>query len=84
MNRGGSWNNNPRNVRSANRNRNSPNNRNNNLGFRLVLQCTGNGFSRWPGRDPATAFWAVAKSTSLPGLVGREPEKQVRRFRQGF
>ncbi len=37
MNRGGSWNNNPRNVRSANRNRNAPDNSNNNLGFRLVL-----------------------------------------------
>ena len=35
--RGGSWNNNGRNVRSANRNRNTPDNRNNNLGFRLAL-----------------------------------------------
>ena len=34
--RGGSWNNKPRNVRSANRNRNNPDNRNNNLGFRLL------------------------------------------------
>lgn len=34
VNRGGSWNNNPRNCRSANRNRNDPGNRNNNLGFR--------------------------------------------------
>jgi len=34
--RGGSWNNKPRNVRSANRNRNTPDNRNNNLGFRLA------------------------------------------------
>jgi formylglycine-generating enzyme required for sulfatase activity len=36
VNRGGSWNNKPRNVRSANRNRNTPDNRNNNLGFRLA------------------------------------------------
>ena len=35
--RGGSWNNNGRNVRSAYRNRNEPDNRNNNLGFRLAL-----------------------------------------------
>ncbi|MBF0452797.1 MAG: SUMF1/EgtB/PvdO family nonheme iron enzyme [Candidatus Magnetomorum sp.] len=35
--RGGSWNNNARNCRSANRNRNEPGNRNNNLGFRLVF-----------------------------------------------
>jgi len=33
--RGGSWNNTPDNLRSANRNRNTPDNRNNNLGFRL-------------------------------------------------
>ncbi|MDR1903250.1 MAG: HRDC domain-containing protein [Treponema sp.] len=34
--RGGSWNNPAGNVRSANRNNNTPSNRNNNLGFRLV------------------------------------------------
>ena len=38
MNRGGSWNNNARNCRVANRNNNTPDNRNNNLGLRLVLQ----------------------------------------------
>ncbi|HMV06692.1 MAG TPA: SUMF1/EgtB/PvdO family nonheme iron enzyme [Accumulibacter sp.] len=32
--RGGSWNNNARNARSANRNRNAPDNRNNHAGFR--------------------------------------------------
>ena len=36
MNRGGGWNNNPARVRSANRNRNTPTNRNNNVGFRLA------------------------------------------------
>jgi formylglycine-generating enzyme len=35
--RGGSWYNNPRNVRAANRIRNTPDNAFNNLGFRLVL-----------------------------------------------
>ena len=35
--RGGSWNNNGRNVRSAYRNHNSPGNRNDNIGFRLAL-----------------------------------------------
>ena len=34
--RGGSWNNNARNTRCANRNRNTPDNRNNNIGFRVV------------------------------------------------
>ena len=36
MQRGGSWNNNPGNLRSANRNRNTPDNRNNNIGFRIA------------------------------------------------
>jgi formylglycine-generating enzyme required for sulfatase activity len=35
--RGGSFNNNERNVRCAYRNRNNPNNRNNNIGFRVVV-----------------------------------------------
>jgi formylglycine-generating enzyme required for sulfatase activity len=34
--RGGSWNNNRNNVRCANRNRNTPDNRNNNVGFRCA------------------------------------------------
>lgn len=37
VNRGGSWNNNARNCRVSNRNRNNPDNRNNNIGLRLVL-----------------------------------------------
>ncbi|MCL6754667.1 SUMF1/EgtB/PvdO family nonheme iron enzyme [Nostoc sp. CCCryo 231-06] len=36
MLRGGSWINNARNCRSANRNRNARANRNNNVGFRVV------------------------------------------------
>jgi len=35
--RGGSWNNNPENCRSAYRNRNDPGNRNNNSGFRVCF-----------------------------------------------
>ena len=34
--RGGAWNNNPDNLRSANRNNNQPDNRNNNVGFRVA------------------------------------------------
>ncbi|WP_366836213.1 SUMF1/EgtB/PvdO family nonheme iron enzyme [Nitrosomonas sp.] len=34
--RGGSWNNNPQNLRSANRNRNNTDEANNNLGFRIA------------------------------------------------
>ena len=37
VNRGGSWNNNARNCRSSNRNNNTPDNSNNNLGLRLAL-----------------------------------------------
>jgi len=36
--RGGAFNNNDRNVRCAARNRNNPNNRNDNIGFRVVLR----------------------------------------------
>ena len=36
VNRGGSWNNTAENCESSNRNRNKPDNRNNNLGVRLV------------------------------------------------
>ena len=35
--RGGAFNNNDRNMRCAIRNRNNPNNRNNNIGFRVVV-----------------------------------------------
>ena len=42
MLRGGSWNNNPSNVRSANRNDNDPDNRNNNIGFRVLLCVSSN------------------------------------------
>ncbi|MBN1479309.1 SUMF1/EgtB/PvdO family nonheme iron enzyme [candidate division KSB1 bacterium] len=34
--RGGSWNNNENNLRVTNRNRNNPQNRNNNIGFRCA------------------------------------------------
>lgn len=37
VNRGGSWNNNAQNSRVSYRNNNTPDNRNNNLGLRLVL-----------------------------------------------
>ncbi len=35
--RGGSWNNETRNARAAIRNNNNPDNRNNNIGFRVLL-----------------------------------------------
>jgi len=44
--RGGSWNNNPRNCRSAYRNNNNPDNRNNNIGFRVVCEARAL-FNQW-------------------------------------
>ena len=56
--RGGSWNNNARNVRAATRNANDPSNRNNNVGFRLSRA------QRW--RRTATA-----DPTLIPSVVHR-------------
>ncbi len=54
--RGGSWNNNPRNCRSAYRNNNSPDNRNNNIGFRVVC------------RAPSTLLYQNWQVGHLPGV----------------
>lgn len=53
MNRGGSWNNDARNCRSANRNNNEPENRNNNLGFRASLARRKLEHVRRTGQGPA-------------------------------
>ncbi|MCP3915368.1 MAG: SUMF1/EgtB/PvdO family nonheme iron enzyme [bacterium] len=58
--RGGSWNNNARNVRAAQRNRTHPDNQNDNIGFRLARARTGTGRSRpdpirLPSAAPAAA-----------------------------
>jgi hypothetical protein len=66
--RGGSWNNNPNRLRSANRNRNTPDNRNNNLGFRLA---------HYPRHGPEPRGSRIARArrresmSPLPGLAGR-------------
>jgi hypothetical protein len=44
--RGGAFNNNPRNVRCAYRNNNDPDNRNDNIGFRVVLSTFAAGIVR--------------------------------------
>jgi hypothetical protein len=44
--RGGSWNNNTDNCRAANRNNNTPDNRNNNYGFRVVVSVSAPALSR--------------------------------------
>ncbi|MBW2737888.1 MAG: hypothetical protein JRE64_03355 [Deltaproteobacteria bacterium] len=69
MIRGGSWNNDAQNCRSANRNNNSPDNRNNNLGFRL---------SSSRQRSDAMYLWMHRQNQSpdhrpgpVPALAGR-------------
>ena len=65
--RGGSWNNEPRRVRAAVRNRNAPHNRNNNLGFRLAIPPT-KAQSRYVHGYNGRAVWA--SMSPFPGLAG--------------
>ena len=71
--RGGSWNNNGRNARSAQRNDNTPDNRNNNIGFRLArAQCDAGGRRTDPAPIRSVSInrseWRKA---SGPRYVGR-------------
>ena len=65
--RGGSWNNNSRNARAANRNRNHPENRNNNIGFRVVLS---RGVSTPRGRRPWSGLPPPARAARFTDRVG--------------
>ena len=60
MVRGGAFNNNDRNLRAANRNDNNPDNRNNNIGFRVVVSRSSS-----PG-------WSAGSE----GLAGRGEERR--------
>lgn len=82
MLRGGSWNNNTRNTRAANRNRNSTDNRNNNVSFRpsrmLPARIPG---SMEPGSAPASiqarqAMAANARCLWPQGDTGRPDGQQ--------
>ena len=65
MVRGGSWNNNQDNVRPSVRNRNNPDNSNNNIGFRVVShifplpsrQCPGSHSDAGPRQNGVTCPW---------------------------
>lgn len=82
MLRGGSWNNNGRNCRSANRNRNEPANRNNNLGFRLARARARRDaaldqmaiLSAAPRRQKANALRHASRSMT-ESLPQRRPER---------
>jgi hypothetical protein len=69
VNRGGSWNNNAQNCRAANRNRNTPDNRNNNLGFRVAAAPReGMDFpARWNRRAPCPGRKARRTLTRAAG-----------------
>jgi len=70
VSRGGSWNNdNPRNVRSSNRNRNEPTNRNNNIGFRCARQWSLFVVRSRPARPCATAPLLGAAQDCSCGLA---------------
>jgi hypothetical protein len=73
--RGGSWNNNGRNVRSANRNRNEPGNRNDNNGFRLALAQA----SVQPALDQMTLLSAASRRQKANALrqAGRLPAERL-------
>ena len=74
MVRGGSWNNNARNARSAYRNQNEPDNVNSNQGFRLCLSSMNGGPWRRPvtwtrRRVPFRAITAPWTNRKTPGVV---------------
>ncbi|MEW6263935.1 MAG: SUMF1/EgtB/PvdO family nonheme iron enzyme [Thermodesulfobacteriota bacterium] len=70
MLRGGSWNNKPRNTRAANRNNNTPDNRNNNSGFRVASASVGR---VRPGRAGIRAF-TEARSAASEAQVRSRPD----------
>lgn len=72
--RGGSWNNNAANCRSANRDRNTPDNRDNNVGFRLL-----NSPPLWPdGRRPRIAPLRTGVDPYPSSRSGQCPDKEGR------
>jgi hypothetical protein len=77
--RGGSWNNNQRNARPSDRNRNNPDNSNNNIGFRLVShifplpsrQCPGSSNDAGPRQNGVTCPWPALASSV--GRISNRP-----------
>lgn len=89
--RGGSWNNEARNVRAACRNGNDPSNRNDNLGFRCARAHVWTDVREWPGRCPRRPrLWPRSRrNATKAGVLVRSSESwpegspvAVSRFRQ--
>ena len=82
MLRGGSWNNNEDNARAVHRNNNHPANRNNNIGFRVVVAFVHPLLSLlWSWRDRMTARCAPIRSR-VPAMAadyGLQPEAKEER-----
>jgi hypothetical protein len=68
--RGGSWNNNARNTRSAYRNNNEPGNRNNNIGFRLVRVRERTGWSLSTRPLSCLQMMNLQRKEKEPGCAG--------------
>jgi len=88
--RGGNWNNNARNCRSANRNRNNPTNTNNNIGFRVSSTLNSRNSAVMGGFQSAEARIGVQSASghggspceekpARRGLVGNERPRRARR-----
>jgi hypothetical protein len=78
--RGGSWNNNPQNLRAARRNRNNTENRNNNIGFRVASTTAARaaritvfagvlGSSRAVHDDNGRGKWFAPVTAKVPALA---------------
>ncbi len=72
MNRGGSWNNNARNCRASNRNNNEPDNRNNNLGFRLAAAAPSSTVSQMASIDQITILLPMFGTKNLLAGIKRQ------------
>lgn len=75
MLRGGSWNNNPRNCRSAYRNRNNRDKRNNNMGFRVV--CMFPSTLQFVGTDKWEFIGCTEESRPIPVRLIRTSENKA-------
>lgn len=80
MLRGGSWNNDVTNLRASNRNRNEPENRNNNIGFRVardVERSRESGFAAGAATIRVAAGVYFHVRIALPTPAGHRPASNI-------